>query len=270
MSGLQSLIFRAVLGALLLASGAHNAGAGELFATVDVQSGRRFHGAVSERTNEQQLWLKTQGPSTTVMRPIEWAYIVSADVQGQHFNSAELRTHLQSVDLAAIKAQKTPVIKRWTEEEIMAKEQATRALQALEAQSAIQSIDFDLRLGNWDRDAATDGFWVDLWAYNALGQITTARATVDLQVWAYTYERLTRGSTRRNQGLVRLGRWAKTLTPADFYQQHAQINFAFRGPHPRNASLSRYGVAELRFSIPGQGVFTRRIDGVLIADAQTP
>ncbi|MCA9176235.1 MAG: hypothetical protein KDB14_17230 [Planctomycetales bacterium] len=59
--------------------------------TVHLQSGRVFTAPVDQKTDDQHLWLRFEGRSVHLLRPIAWHAIVEASYAGQPISLAQLK-----------------------------------------------------------------------------------------------------------------------------------------------------------------------------------
>ncbi|QDU93573.1 hypothetical protein [Lignipirellula cremea] len=231
---------------------------------VETQSGRSFAGSVDARTNLQSLWLRSQGPSTTVLRPIQWGRILAVATADRRYTAEEFRQAAEQIDMAGQEEEASPAAAP-TSTVSSSMTIAERVQMGLAQERAVQNVEFDARIANWDRDAEIDGLEIRLAVYDARGKRLQITGVAEVELLGIPPQRLTRRAPYADEGLVRLGRWSQPTTPGDFDEGDAIFRLENQGgAWSDQPSLSRFGVVTLRFIVPGQGVLERRIEGIRI------
>jgi hypothetical protein len=76
-----------------------SASASDVIITVHLLSGRSFTAALDARTDVSQLWLRFGHSGTTILRPIEWNHVVSANLDGHTVSGDHFRRMVRLVRL---------------------------------------------------------------------------------------------------------------------------------------------------------------------------
>ncbi len=65
---------------------------------IEVRSGRSWNAYLDPRTSEKRLWLRwEQGPTATILRPVDWECVVSAQIEDVSLTGEQLRSAVQEV-----------------------------------------------------------------------------------------------------------------------------------------------------------------------------
>jgi hypothetical protein len=230
---------------------------------ISVASGREFSGYVDARTDNDRLWLRSEGTAIDVVRPINWQRITGAQLGGRQMSVAELRQmvdqlksssdleerRLQSVDEDNVAVRDTGDRSQQTH--------AEQAQIAAVSASPIRSVDFDAQIANWDGDVEPDGLLIHLFPLDGNGNMTPVSGTLWVEFIA------------RWRGQV--GHWSRLIRAADLTTRGVIVKLPFQAIHPSfDDGVDTYGLVHLRLTVPGHGVFEDSYDGVRTRPVFTP
>lgn len=230
---------------LLFAVAVHSAAAAETV-TLRLASGRERTGFIDPRTDDAHLWLRSEADSITMLRPIDWERIVSAQIGNKRLSRDELR--------AAAAGLKTP------EASLEARDSSTPASapreSAIRPQSAappplVRAIQIDAALGHWEPGVEATGIVVTVYPIDADGRLVPVDGTLDVDLVG---QRLT--TVADSNGFPQIGRWTAAVRSSDFGPSGAVYRLAFQAVHPDfQFELDPHGLTHARLSVPGQGTF---------------
>jgi hypothetical protein len=242
---------------------------------ISVASGREFSGYVDARTDNDRLWLRSEGTAIEVVRPINWQRITGAELGGRQLSVAELRQmadqlkspsdlkerRLQSVDEDNVAVRDTGD-----------RSQQTHAEQAqTAAASPIRSVDFDAQIANWDGDVEPDGLLIHLFPLDGNGNMTPVSGTLWVEFIAPRRRKYHEVPQGRGVSVGPIGRWSRMVNPSDLTTRGVVVKLPFQAVHPSfDDGINTYGLVHLRLTVPGHGVFEKVYDGVRTRRVFTP
>lgn len=131
----------------------------------------------------------------------------------------------------------------------------SQPLPGLSMTESVQSLGIDAGVANWDDDVEADGFWLEIQPLSAWGAIVPVEATLSVDLLG----RSTR-PVNRPEPPIRLGRWSRRVTSADFGLFGAVYRFPFQAIHPSfEPGVAPDALVHVRLSVPGRGVFEASI-----------
>ena len=215
--------------------------------TVQLRSGRTFTAPVDIRTDAEQLWLRFEGRSAQLLRPIQWSRIERAAHQGRDVPLDELQALALSIknDDRLVDQLQTQTDAGDTRLHA----EAARLILFRPVTGAVSSVDFSATLGNWDADAEDDGLLLTVAPLSRDGQLTPANLRLEVTLDANEaddHQTLGRGELRRVQ------RWVTQLTAAQVAAgQPVQLKFS-----PAQRQWGAFGRVHVRIGVDGQGVYS--------------
>jgi hypothetical protein len=236
--------------------------AGQEPVSVSLASGRVFSGLVDERTSDQRFWLKSSQASAAVERPIAWDRIEAATIGDRQVSATEFRDYALAAaeQLRQIEPQRMPFADDAIEEvpappsddradgqAAVVSWSAPRASGFVTSQ--VRSLYIDAYVANWDQDVEVDGIVVLVQPLDELGQIVPVGGTVEVDLIAQRHSR--RGEP--TEPFPQIGRWSMLTEPS---RAGSVLKLPFAGVHPEfDREIDPFGIAHVRMTIAGQGVF---------------
>jgi hypothetical protein len=209
--------------------------------TVLLMSGRQFTGAVDVRTDDSQLWLRVESGPITLLRPIDWERVKSAQVGDKIITANEL--HAESANIKSAQA----VVERAD----VGVPPLGGAQRLKEESQPVRSIQIDAVLGHWSATTEATGIVVTLQPVDAYGNLVAIDGVLDVDLLGQRLTVVTEGN-----GFPQLGHWTTAVRPADFGPSGAVYEFPFQAVHPDfHFDLESQGLVHARLSVPGQGSF---------------
>lgn len=258
--------FRDTLAALLVVSGLCACGSrwagGAETISVELASGRTFTGSVDARTSARQLWLRSGGGRTVVLRPLNWDRITQVHTAAENLSAVQLQQRLTSGKWP--KAE-TPFV---DEPEKPTTQQPVNELlppfPGIEAQmpppGRVRSLYIEASISNWDSDVEADGLAVHVFPLDEFGAIVPTRAVLEAELIDVRQTDLTRG-----QPITQLGRWSRNVLPEDVGPAGAVFRLPFQAAHPEfDLNVGSSAILHARLTVPGQGTFEASADTVRI------
>jgi hypothetical protein len=232
---------------------------------VELNNSRRWEGFIDARSTPKQLVLRFERGSAVLWRPIPWSEIRSAVVNSKAISGAELSKSYQP--LMTEGKPRTPPIAGPNESSPsdrrvpdVAPEQKPPLTPA-----KVISISCDALLANWDADVEADGLVIHLQPLDAWQDIVAASGTLEVELYTLQARAFHHASNSRGRSVEPIVRWSQAVNLKDYRARGAMIQLPFQAAHPEfDDSLGAYGLAHIKFSVPGSGVFEQSIDGVRI------
>jgi hypothetical protein len=230
---------------------------------VELNNSRRWEGFIDARSTPQQLVLRFERGSTLLWRPIPWSEIRSAVVNGKTIAADELARSYQPL-MSAAKPRAPVALLESSPSDRRASEGAPQEKPPLPPAKVI-SISCDALLANWDGDVEADGLVIHLQPLDAWQEIVAASGTLEVELYTLQARAFHHASNSRGRSVEPIIRWSQAVNLKDYRSRGAMIQLPFQAAHPEfNDSLGAYGLAHIKFSVPGSGVFEQSIDGVRI------
>jgi hypothetical protein len=236
-----------------------------------------FSGHVDPRTDDDRLWLRTDGTAIEVVRPIDWQRIMEGEVGGTRLSVTELK---QAADRLKSPSPLRLLRPRAVDEGNVAvrdtadgpqEAHAEQVPKAIVSAGPISSVEFDAEIANWDGDVEPDGLLIHLFPLDANGRVTPVSGTLWVELMAprrRAYHEVPHG---RGQSIEAIGRWSRTIRPADLTARGAIVRLPFQAVHPAfDDDIGSYGLVHLRLTVPGHGVYEDSYDGVRTRRVFTP
>ncbi len=216
-------------------------------------SGRSFTGNVDERSDETTLWLRVDHGASRIWRPIRWEAIKEVRLGKRELKRAEALALATKAPARPLRRQVAPAGNRTM---------AEQADQWLEPARPVSGIDFDVRAGNWDNDAAVDGLVAGLRVVDPQGHALAVAGTIEIELVAVRYRGNRSQPTRGRSPVGTVARWTRTFS-AQQVEQGATWRLPYGGEHPqRNTNWKSNGLVLVKVTLPGHGTFTASRDFV--------
>lgn len=242
-------------------------------ATVFLTSGRSFAAAIDARTDEQTLWLRFDGTTAVLYRPVAWHRVAAIEYGGHRHQDQQmltLATHLKNVRQVASAAtqnggaavgESVPADTNTSDkiiERLPATTHAQIAEQILAFTPRVQTIHIDAYVANWDADVELDGIVLSVTTIDPFGHSVPARGTVRAELRVERRSRLKPQPRQIRADFERIGFWTKSLTAHP--GEDGVFLLPFQAVHPEfDHASAAHGLLNVRVTVPGQGVFEQSI-----------
>lgn len=243
----------------------------ELQATA--RSCRVFSGKLDDRTNDRELWLRSDRDGVTIARPIEWTAVTEL----KRGSTAVTRDELMAEARRLLQARPQPqryVVRQgiefspdaaFTTPNVAAagslrEWRPVAHLVEVPQAAQVRWIEIDGYLANWDADVEADGLLLDLNAYDELGEAVATGGTLSVELIGETVPPYSRGNAA-----PMLARWIRQVSAADFARGYARLRLEFQAVHPDFQRVNgRFALIHARLLVPGQGTFEAGRDAVAL------
>lgn len=230
---------------------------------VQLTDGRKFTGAVDQRTNEEALWLRFASGTAYVQRAIAWEKISAATSDGKTFDALELKEKSRVLATAA------PRI--WLSDsapEVIANPRGDVATAAYEEPveiSQLTTMDCDAWLANWDADVEPDGVMLEVRGRNSWGERVPLEGSVEAILWGPVKHAFHERPQSAGIALDRLETWRLSSHEGKVTSHGLLIKLPFGSVHPDFVrAVGSYGALQVKVVVPGSGVFHDTIDPLQI------
>lgn len=235
--------------------------------TVALASGRRFTAELDVRTDDHQLWLRWNGRSGHLLRPIDWERVERVELGGETYTGRELQEAIALVreafpspspagaPAALLASYPTPLdagpmVLPPPALALLPPPPPFVAAHQFEP-PRVRSVAIEARTANWDSDVEVDGLLLDIFPLDGAGFILPVRGTIQVELIGEET-----GTARSRQPYAVLGRWTEQVCPVDFHSYGARVKLPFRQVHPEfDLGWAPKGLVHVRLSVPGEGVF---------------
>ena len=260
---MRALSILLALAWLVLSSTARGA---EPVLTLQLASGRAFAGAIDSQSSDETLVLRSSGSGMTIRRPIRWERIVSATLDGKSATIDELRALAKEAPALPDPRLPTPDSQPAQGTGDQTGDRVQEAIVPMPF-VPVTTINFDVRIANWDADVETDGLVLDLMPIDADGYVAPVSGMAEIELFApqrrvFHHAPLSGGDT-----LERVERWTPAIHAADFTASGLRLKLPFGAVHPEFDTdwlASPYGLVHVRLAAPGHGTFDASQDGIRI------
>jgi hypothetical protein len=217
--------------------------------TVKLVSGREFSAQVDSRTGER-LWLRFSSSVGSVLRPIAWERVASAQVNGKNIELAELRQTCLDMKTASPRPQELPA-------------PVTVLRPTPIPATTVSSIRIEAWLANWDADVETDGLVVQLTPLDEIGQAVAISGTAEVELFAARQRKFHEAPQSGGWMTELMQRWSENLEPEQLGASGMLLRLPFTAVHPEfDRGVDGMGLVHVRLTVPGSGVFEQSLDGV--------
>lgn len=233
---------------------------------VSVQSGRIFVGKVDSRTDIDTLWLRYGTSNMTLLRPIQWKYVLAAQRGATHLTKKEV------IKLARQTA-RTDLEYTWPNDRVelaSGSEPNTRRLSDVPGRhrfarrtSRVRRVEVDASLGNWDGDVEPDGLVVAVALLDELGESLQVDGVLHVTLTASKRENY--NSVSDGERIGSIGQWTVALNINRLHRDTYVVRLPFQAIDPGfNTAVAGHGLVHIRLVLPGHGTFDRSIDGLRV------
>jgi hypothetical protein len=229
--------------------------------TVHLNSGRRLVAAIDQRTDQQTLWLRFDGTTAVLYRPVDWQEVQSIEHAGQLHRGPSL------LSLSAqLSSQRTVPTSLTIDEDLPDVEQlptppvshAELAEELLAITPRVQTIQTDAYVANWDADVEIDGIVLSITTLDHYGHAIPVSGTVSVEFRADRRSRLKPQLRQLRYEFQRFGSWTKQF-PSEAGGQMVYL-LPFQAVHPEfDPALAAFGLVHVKLAVPGHGVFESSI-----------
>lgn len=230
---------------------------------VQLNNSRHWEGFIDVRSTPEQLILRFERGTTLLWRPIPWSEIRGAVVNGKAITADEFSRTYQPL-MSAAKPRPPAVLPESSPSDRQTSKVAPEEKPTLPPVK-VTSISCDALLANWDGDVEADGLVIQLQPLDAWQDVVAASGTLEVELYTLQARAFHHASNSRGRSVEPIIRWSQAVNLKDYRSRGAMVQLPFQALHPEfNDSLGSYGLAHIKFSVPGSGVFEQSIDGVRI------
>ena len=235
--------------------------------TVSLLSGRKFTAEIDARSNPERLWLRFDHAQGTILRPIEWDRVVSAQQGEKTFTADELRGSLDNLKTARTAELPTP-----PSPDIRSPSDAVVIPTPAPSQSPltthpspltpprVRSLRIDAYLANFNDTAEADGLVVNAYPLDARGNVLPVTGTLEVELTG-----VIPNDFENTNEFQRIGRWVNMVRADDVGVEGAAFDLPFQAVHPEfNLDYAPKGIVHATLSIPGQGSFEANTGAIRI------
>lgn len=268
---MRAFVVWATIAAICAASATEARADEEMQATA--RSGRVFSGRLDDRTNDRELWLRSDRDGVTIARPIEWSAVTAlkrgaaavaheeliAEARRLREARPQPQRHVvrQAIEFSPDAAVTTPQVAKAGELQTW---RPVAHFVEVSQRPTVRWIEIDGYLANWDADVEADGLLLDLNAYDESGEAVAAGGTLSVELIGETVPPYSRGNAA-----PMLARWTRQVSAADFARGYARLRFEFQAVHPDFQRVNgRFALIHARLLVPGQGTFEASRDAVAL------
>ena len=241
--------------------------------TLELASGRRFRGQIDAQSGPHALVLRREAPGLTLWRPIAWERIVAAEALGRPVSLEELQQWALQVREssprgAARQANRPSADKAPLPSSTPPPMAVTSSVSPADEQSRLNTVvqlGLDAYVANWDGDVEVDGLVVEIVPRAADGTIVPVSGTLEVELFGLQRRVFSQAPRSGGDTLERIERWTRAVRPEEAGPAGYRYTLPFGAVHPElHADWLAwwYGLAHVRLSVPGQGVFEASRDGV--------
>jgi hypothetical protein len=204
-------------------------------------------GYVDFRTDNAHFWLRMEADSITLLRPIDWDRIRSAQVGDKRLSRDELRA-----GIAVLRTpQPPPAVREANDASPPASDSASNRSDQVPLPPLAQAIEIDATLGHWQPGVETTGIVVTVYPIDANGRLVAVDGTLDVDLVAQQLM-----TVADESGFPAIGRWTVAVRSSDFGPSGAVYRLPFQAVHPDfQWELDPHGLVHARLSAPGHGTF---------------
>lgn len=226
--------------------------------TIRLTDGSKLIAQVHPRTDDKQLWLQFGGGNAIILRAVKWDRIAKASKGDEPVDAKALR------QMAARPVDEVESVAP-TNQPAEELSYADQARDLLGFSRPVKSVDFEVRIANWDQDVEFDGIALRLLPLDTDGQLTRARGTLNVELFAARRQKFNDAPSARGQLPSLLGRWSVAVPNEDVTPNGIVFKLPFQTNHPEfDTTWATHGLVHIRFAVPGQGVFENSFDGVRV------
>jgi hypothetical protein len=227
--------------------------------SVRLTDGSTLSAELHPRTNDEHLWLRFGSGRAVILRAVAWDRIAEATAGEETIDAAALR------QLAAEQTEEDESISPAEPQSSGEPSDAERARALLYFYPRVKSVDFDVRIANWDQDVEFDGLVLQLYPLDTDGQLTCVRGTLNVELVAPRLQDFNQAPRARGQVVSRLGQWSVAVQADEVTEKGVTVKLPFRTIHPEfDTTWATHGLVHVRLVVPGQGVFEQSFDGVRV------
>ncbi len=236
-------------------------------AEVVLNNGQTLVATIDPRTDDKHLWLRYEGQSMTIRRPVAWNRVAGLTVAGHHYDRQTAReaamAHAEpEMARRTRRAGKTVLPPKgspeWAGLKAKGNTMADWARGALGLEPRVVSVEARAQLANWDADVEPDGLVVEVTPVAAQGQAAAVDGTVDVQLFE-----VPRFSDSRRVPHVRQGRWVRTFSAEQLQGGSVMFRLPFQASNPALSNdIATHGLVHVRLNVPGHGTFETSLPDV--------
>ena len=221
---------------------------------VETVSGRSFSGQIDLRTNRQILVLRTGTQNITIVRPIDWNYVVRVRIEGKPLTPAELLQKFEASGWPSSN-QELPASPKKIQlpgpSDQGADERAASAAESDDPLPPVSSLHVEASVAKWNGGADNDGVLLRVFPLDAQGNIVPVDGTLEVELNGQQAATQTQGNP-----FPQLARWGQQVDARDVGANGATYRLPFQAWSPDvHLQLSSSGSVHARLSVAGQGVF---------------
>lgn len=224
---------------------------------VGVNSGRIFVGEIDSRSNQEELWLRSDREGATLTRRIHWTSIRMAGDGRRTYSADELREMAQTESIES--ATSPAPTAETTPHELPAPLQWIPGTGELPlvlspariANSQVAFISIDAYVANWNQTVEVDGIVLHVFPTSSHGKVIPVDGTLDVQLVASVPPGWPQG-----RPFPLIGRWSLRVSREQFGPSGAVFHLPFQTKHPEfDLTVQPRGLIHARLNVPGNGSF---------------
>ena len=228
--------------------------------TVSLLSGRKFTAEIDARSTPERLWLRFDKEQGSILRPIEWDRVVSAQQGEKTLSADELRRALDTLKTARTGELPPPPsldIRSPSDAMVIPTPTPNSPGSLLTTHPSpltparVRSLRIDAYLANFNDTAEADGLVLHAYPLDARGNVVPVNGTLEVNLTGV----LPNDFENTNE-FVKIGRWVNMVRADDVGVEGATFDLPFQAVYPEfNLDYASKGLVHATLSIPGQGSF---------------
>jgi hypothetical protein len=225
---------------------------------VETVSGRVFSGQFDVRTNREALVLRTGTRNVTIVRPIDWKYVVRIRLDGKPLTGGEVLQEFESngwprlnQDLPEPPPNSPKPVRLPAPSDEPSDEEPVSETNDVEPLPPVSSLHIEASVARWSSGADSDGVLLRVFPLDVEGNIVPVSGMLEVDLIGQQEATQTRGNP-----FPQLARWGQPVDAEDVGANGATYRLPFQAWSPDvNLQFGSSGSVHARLSVAGQGVF---------------
>ena len=237
-------------------------------AEVRLASGQILTAFVDAQTDESRLWLRFEGRTAALYRPVAWRQVDAIVYDGSSYSVAEFQELVPKVSSQRSIHPAAPIERG--EVEAISAEQYDGSLSfadvaeiGLAEQPRATSIVVDAFVANWDADVEVDGLVLGVTVMDQFGNAIPVRGALSVELIANRRAHRLPQLPSRRQVFDRLARWNRPFQSLGGMQVFFRL--PFQAVHPDfDATAPDFSLVHAKLAVPGSGVLEASVADVRV------